>query len=246
MERKLLYKILLILAVVGLCVYFTFPLQKKINLGLDLKGGVHLVLKVDTSKLPENDREGAIDRALEVIRNRIDAFGVREPSIQKQGTEEIVVQLPGIADRERAIELIGKTALLEFKLVASDMDKLKQAMEGNTPEGFEFKYAQEDNEPLLLEKQAVLTGDAISNAEVRFNESQFNEPLVSLELNAEGSKKFAEITASNVGKRLAIVLDGKVQSAPRIKEAIPSGQAVIQGRFSVEQAQDLAIVLKVG
>ncbi|MFH0738398.1 MAG: protein translocase subunit SecD [Candidatus Omnitrophota bacterium] len=246
MERKLLYKILLILAVVGLCAYFTFPLQKKINLGLDLKGGMHLVLKVDTSKLPEKDREGAIDRALEVIRNRIDAFGVREPSIQKQGTEEIVVQLPGIADRGRAIELIGKTALLEFKLVSSDMDKLKQALEGNTPEGFEFKYAQEDNEPLLLEKQAILTGDAINNAEVRFNQSQFNEPLVSLELNAEGAKKFAEITASNVGKRLAIVLDGKVQSAPRIKEAIPSGQAVIQGRFTVEQAQDLAIVLKVG
>ncbi|MBM3255695.1 MAG: protein translocase subunit SecD [Candidatus Omnitrophica bacterium] len=246
MERKLLYKILLILAVAGLCAYFTFPLQKKINLGLDLKGGMHLVLKVDTGKLPEKDREGAIDRALEVIRNRIDAFGVREPSIQKQGAEEIVVQLPGIADRGRAIELIGKTALLEFKLVSSDMEKLKLAMEGNAPEGFEFKYAQEDNEPLLLEKQAVLTGDAINNAEVRFNESQFNEPLVSLEFNAEGAKKFAEITANNVGKRLAIVLDGKVQSAPRIKEAIPSGQAVIQGRFSVEQAQDLAIVLKVG
>jgi SecD/SecF fusion protein len=246
MERKLLYKIILILAVLAGCVYFTFPLDKKINLGLDLKGGMHLVLRVDTSKLPEKSREDAVDRALEVIRNRIDAFGVREPSIQKQGTEEIVVQLPGIADRGRAIELIGKTALLEFKVVATDMDKLKQAMEGNVPEGFEFKYAQEDNEPLLLEKEAVLTGDAISNAEVRFNQSQFNEPLVSLEFNAAGAKKFANITANNVGKRLAIVLDGKVQSAPRIKEAIPSGQAVIQGRFTVEQAQDLSIVLKIG
>ncbi len=246
MERKLIYKVILILAVAGLCAYFTFPLQKKINLGLDLRGGMHLVLRVDTSKLPEKGREEAVDRALEVIRNRIDAFGVREPSIQKQGTEEVVVQLPGVTDRGRAIDLIGKTALLEFKIVSTDMDQLKKAMEGNVPEGFEFKYAQEDNEPLLLENQAVLTGDAITNAEVRFNQSQFNEPLVSLEFNPEGAKKFAEITANNVGKRLAIVLDGKVQSAPRIKEAIPSGQAVIQGRFSVEQAQDLAIVLKIG
>jgi SecD/SecF fusion protein len=207
---------------------------------------MHLLLKVDTGRIPDKDRADASDRALEVIRNRIDAFGVREPSIQKQGEDEIVVQLPGITDRERAIELIGKTALLEFKLVSQDIEKLKQAMEGNLPEGFEFKRTEEDNEPLLLEKQAVLTGGAISNASVRFDQSSFNEPVVSLEFNAEGAKKFAEITGNNVGRRLAIVLDGKVQSAPRIKEAIPSGEAVITGRFSVEAAQDLAIVLRIG
>jgi len=246
MEKRLLYKIILILTVIGICVYFAFPLDKRINLGLDLKGGMHLVLKIDTSHLKDEAKEDAADRALEVIRNRIDEFGVREPTIQKQGIDEIVVQLPGVTDRQRAIELIGRTALLEFKLVESDVEKLKEAIGGNIPEGHELKHTQEDNEPLLLEKEAVLTGDALTNASVRFSQSEFNEPIVALEFNTEGAKKFAEITADNVGKRLAIVLDGKVQSAPRIKEAIPSGEAVITGRFTVEQAQDLAIVLKVG
>ena len=249
MERKLLYKIIFILFVAGLCAYFTFPLSKRINLGLDLKGGMHLLLKIDTSHLPEKEREDAADRALEIIRNRIDQFGVREPSIQKQGTDEIVIQLPGVADRQRAIDLIGKTALLEFKLVKTDAEKLKQALEGNVPEGYELKYTKEENadkEPLLLEKEAVLSGDSLTNAEMRFNQSEFNEPIVSLELNAEGAKKFAEITANNIGRRLAIVLDGKVQSAPNIKEAIPSGQAVISGRFTIEEAQDLSLILRVG
>ena len=246
MERKLLYKIVLIAAVLGISAYFAFPLNKRINLGLDLKGGMYLLLKIDTSHLSQKAKLDAADRAVEVIRNRIDEFGVRETSIQKQGEDEIVVQLPGVTDRERAIDIIGKTALLEFKVVSTDTDKIKQAIEGNVPEGFELKYTQDDHEPLLLEKQTVLTGDALTNAAVRFDQSQFNEPLVGLEFNAEGAKKFAEITAANVGKRLAIVLDGKVQSAPRIREAIPSGQAVIQGRFDIQQAQDLAIVLRVG
>jgi len=246
MERKLFYKIILIAAVIGICAYFTFPLKKRINLGLDLKGGMHIVLKIDTAKLSPQEKGDAAERALEVIRNRIDEFGVREPSIQKQGEDEIVVQLPGVTDRERAIDIIGKTAQLEFKLVSGDTEKLKQAIEGSVPEGYEFKYAQDDKEPLLLEKQAVLSGDAIKNAIMRFDQSRFNEPIVALEFNTPGAKKFAEITANNVGRRLAIVLDGKVQSAPRIREAIPSGEAVISGQFTVETASDLAIVLRVG
>lgn len=246
MERKLLYKVILILSILATCVYFTFPLEKRINLGLDLRGGMHLLLKVDTTHLVGPEKEDAADRAIEVIRNRIDEFGVRETSIQKQGQDEIVVQLPGVTDRNRAIDIIGKTAMLEFKIVSSDLDKLKQAIQGNVPEGYELKYSQEDNEPLLLEKQAALTGDALTSASVRFSQSEFNEPVVGLEFNAQGAKKFAQITADNIGRRLAIVLDGKIQSAPRIKEAIPSGEAVITGRFTVEQAQDLAIILRVG
>ncbi len=246
MEKRLIYKIILILGIIGIFVYFAFPLEKRINLGLDLKGGVHLLLKVDTAHLTGAAKVDAADRAIEVIRNRIDQFGVREPSIQKQGEDEIVVQLPGVADRERAIDIIGKTAMLEFKVVSNDPDKLKQAIQGNVPESYELKYSQEDNEPLLLEKQTVLTGDALTSASVRFSSSEFNEPVVGLEFNAEGARKFAQITADNIGKRLAIVLDEKIQSAPRIKEAIPSGEAVITGRFTVEQAQDLAIILRVG
>jgi len=246
MERKLLYKILLILGVVGLCTYYTFPLEKRINLGLDLQGGMHLLLKVDTSHLEGQAKLDACDRAVEVIRNRIDEFGVRETSIQKQGEDEIVVQLPGVTDRERAIDLIGKTAMLEFKVVSNDAQKLKEAIDGTVPEGFELKYTSDESEPILLEKQAVLVGDALTNASVRFDQSQFSEPIVALQFNAAGAKKFAEVTATNVGKRLAIVLDGKVQSAPRIREAIPSGEAVITGRFDAQTAQDLALVLRVG
>lgn len=246
MERKLIYKILLILGVVGLCTYYTFPLDKRINLGLDLQGGMHLLLKVDTSHLEGQAKLDATDRAVEVIRNRIDEFGVRETSIQKQGEDEIVVQLPGVTDRERAIDLIGKTAMLEFKVVSNDPQKLKEAIAGTVAEGFELKYTLDDNAPLLLEKKAVLVGDTLTNASVRFDQSQFNEPIVALQFNAEGAKKFAEVTAANVGNRLAIVLDGKVQSAPRIREAIPSGEAVITGRFDVQAAQDLALILRVG
>jgi len=246
MEKKTLYKVILILAVIGTCAYFTFPLDKRINLGLDLKGGMHLLLKVDTANLSGAAKEDACDRAVEVIRNRIDEFGVRETSIQKQGIDEIVVQLPGVSDRERALDIIGKTALLEFKLVSDDTNKMQEALAGNIPEGFELKRSEEDNEPLLLDKLTVLTGENLTNAAVRFDQSQFNEPLVTLQFNAAGSKKFADITSNNVGKRLAIVLDGKVQSAPRIKEAIPSGEAVITGRFSPDKAQDLALILRVG
>ena len=244
--NKLTLKYIVILAVLALSIWFGFPLKKRINLGLDLEGGMHLLLKVDTSKLSPDARAGAADRALEVIRNRIDEFGVREPSIQRQGEDEIVVQLPGVTERERAIDIIGKTALLEFKLVSTDTDKIKQALEGSIPEGYELAYSQEDNEPLLLEKITLLTGDKLKTASVKFESAQFNEPAVSLEFNSEGAKKFAEITAANVDRRLAIVLDGKVQSAPRIREAIPSGQAVITGRFTPDKAQDLALVLRVG
>jgi len=246
MEKKLWLKIGLILAVIGLCAYYAFPLQKRINLGLDLKGGMHLLLKVDTSNLTGAAKEDAADRAIEVIRNRIDEFGVRETSIQKQGIDEIVVQLPGVTDRDRALEIIGRTALLEFKLVSADQDKLKEALDGKVPEGFELKRTEEDNEPVLLETKAVLSGDSLTNAAVHFSSAEFNEPVVNLQFNAAGSKKFADLTAANVGRRLAIVLDGKIQSAPRIREAIPSGEAVISGRFTVEQAQDLSIILRVG
>ena len=246
MERKVAFKSLLILGILAVSIYFIFPLDKRINLGLDLKGGMHLLMKVDTSALTGQAKADACDRAVEVIRNRIDQFGVRETSIQKQGEDEIVIQLPGVTDRTRAIDVIGKTAILEFKLVSSDTDKLKQALAGTVPEGFELKYSEDNSEPLLLEKQTVLAGDTLTNAQVTFSSSQFNEPVVSLQFNAQGARKFGEITAANVGRRLAIVLDGKVQSAPNIREAIPSGQAVISGKFSVEQAQDLALILRVG
>ncbi len=257
MQRGLVWKILLILAIIALSVWWAYPpfdikdktgkviKEGKIKLGLDLQGGMHLVLKVDTSKIPEEARKDATDRALEVIRNRIDEFGVREPAILRQGRNEIVVQLPGITDRDRALKLIGETALLEFKLVSDDAEKLSQVLKGNVPEGFELQK-DEDGQPILLQKETALTGDALTTAYLSFDQSHFNEPYVSLEFNKKGADKFAKITQENVGRRLAIVLDGKIQSAPVIREAIPSGQAQITGRFTQEEANDLAIVLRVG
>lgn len=247
MEKKLVYKILFIMAVVLICAFFTFPLNKRINLGLDLKGGMHLLFKVDTKGLPENARQDAADRVKETIRERaIDKFGLREPIIHKQGTDEIVVQLPGITDREGALEIATSIGFLEFKLVSDDNQKLKESLEGKIPEGYELKKLEEEDEPvtLLLEKASVLTGESLSDATLDFDE--YGSPRVDLEFNAEGAKKFAEITKNSVGKRLAILLDGKLRSAPVIREEISQGKANISGRFTRERAQNLASILRRG
>ncbi len=243
--KKLTPWFVTILAVVALSAFYAFPLKERISLGLDLQGGMHLVLKVDTTKIPAAARTDAADRALEVIRNRIDQFGVKEPSIARQGEDEIVIQLPGISDRQRALDLIGKTAQLEFKLVKDDPEGLKQALGGGSVAGFDLLQS-EDGNPLLVAQEAALGGDALTTAQVDFDQSRFNAPVVGLTFNPEGTKAFAKVTAQNIGKRLAIILDGKVQSAPVIQSAIPDGQAVITGRFTPQEASDLALVLRVG
>jgi len=257
MQKNLKWKTILILVVIGLSIWSLWPplsvkdkegniiREGRINLGLDLQGGMHLVLKVDTSKLTEEEAEDAPDRALEIIRNRVDQFGVKEVSIQRQGTDEMVIQLPGVTDRDRALELIGRTALLEFRLVSSDPEKLKKALAGEIEGGYELLEG-ENGEKILLEKNVEITGADLTNAFVKFDQSSFNQPTVSIAFNKEGAKKFARITGNNVGTRLAIVLDGNVKSAPVIKERIPSGEGVIQGRFSPEEANDLSIILRAG
>ena len=246
MTKNLQGRIALVLGVLVFALIGMLPLKEKINLGLDLQGGMHMVLKVDTSKLAtEKEKEDAPNKALEIIRNRIDEFGVKEPAIYRQGVDYIVVQLPGVTDRERARELLGKTAQLEFKLVEDNTDLYNKALEGNIPEGYELKDVEGEGR-ILIHKEALLTGDTLVNAEVHFDQSRFNEPYVAIEFNAKGADKFSEITGANVGKRLAIVLDGKIHSAPRINERIPSGRASITGRFKVDDASDLAIVLRAG
>ncbi|MDH4228849.1 MAG: protein translocase subunit SecD [Nitrospirota bacterium] len=208
---------------------------------------VHLALSDDEA---ERIRKGAVTQAVETIRNRIDQFGVAEPLIQQQGTDEILVQLPGVADPNRAIELIGKTALLEFRMVDEEY-----AIGSGTPlpEGDEILYhkvvdretgLEIDREPYALQRRAMLTGDTLTDARVSID--QFNEPQVSIEFDAIGSKIFAQVTQDNVGKRFAIVLDGNVYSAPVIREAIPGGRAQISGSFTSAEANDLAIVLRAG
>jgi preprotein translocase subunit SecD len=189
-------------------------------------------------------QESAVSQALETIRNRIDQLGVSEPSIITEGKERINVQLPGISDPERAKKLLGETAILEFKLVDEE-HSLNAALNGDIPPGSYIAYKKEGNEPLLLRQQTVLTGDRLEDARVKIT-STYNEPYVAIAFDKEGARIFERITTENVGKRLAIILDGKVYSAPNIREPIAGGKAIIEGRFKMEEAKDLAIVLRAG
>jgi preprotein translocase subunit SecD len=199
-------------------------------------------------------REFTVEQALETIRNRIDQFGVTEPIIQRQGTQDIVVQLPGIQDPQRAKALIGRTALLEFKLLAevpdaeaylSGQKPLPPGLEILTGYGGERVGRRVEKTKYLVESKVLLTGDAIADAQVRPG-SQLEGPYVALELTPRGAKQFEEITAANVKRRLAIILDNTVYSAPVIQERIPGGRASITGNFDIKEARDLAIVLRAG
>lgn len=243
MPSSLKWRIPVILVVVAWSAWCAFPLSQKISLGLDLQGGTHLILKVDTSKVPAEAKDKDVTAvAVEVIRNRIDQFGVREPLIQRQGVDHILVQLPGISDRERALSLIGRTALLEFKLVSENQRQVQQALDGKVPPGFVLAE-DEQQSPLLLDNEGALTGSVLADAWVEPGEMGL--PEVSFRLNKEGAKLFGRLTGANINKRLAIVLDGKVQSAPTIQSRITDAGR-ITGRFTREQAHDLAIVLRAG
>jgi len=307
-----------------------FP-EDKIHLGLDLQGGMHLVLEVQTEKAVENtaqrlaqeikaqlrkshvrfrkvERQGenilvvlakgqqwqpvagilkenfpmleekkrdfgsesiqvvlglqesqirhikklAVDQGLETIRNRIDQFGVSEPDIRTQGEDRILVQLPGIKDPQRAVNLIGKTALLEFKLV-DEKHSLQDALRGKIPPGDKI-YESRTVDPVtgqvhrtqyLLKDQTLLTGQYITDAEVRIDR-QYNRPYVALSFDDRGAKLFERLTGEHVKERLAIVLDGNVYSAPVIQDRISGGRAVIEGQFTMDEARDLAVVLRAG
>jgi preprotein translocase subunit SecD len=194
----------------------------------------------------------AVDQALETIRNRVDQFGVTEPDIRRQGDNRILVQLPGVQDTQRAKDLIGRTALLEFKLVDEAHD-VNAALQGPVPAGSEILYKVEEDRttkrtsrtPFLLKKSTLLTGASLTDARVQLD-SQYGEPYVSIEFDKKGARTFERVTGENVGKRLAIVLDNKVYSAPTIQEKIGGGKARITGRFTMEEARDLAIVLRAG
>ncbi|HEC68747.1 MAG TPA: protein translocase subunit SecD, partial [Candidatus Omnitrophica bacterium] len=232
---------ILILVVFILSFILIFPLGEKINLGLDLKGGMHLIYRVDTANLSSQERKGASERAVEIIRNRIDELGVKEPIIQPQGQDKILIQLPGVVDRERALEIIGKTALLEFKLVEWEpelIEKNKESLDS------EHEWAELEERKILLRKKAVLTGKDLKDAQIGFDSLGLSYVLV--RFNSQGSKTFAELTQNNVGHRLAIILDGKVKSAPVIKEPILNGEAQITGDFTPTEAKDLALVLRSG
>jgi preprotein translocase subunit SecD len=227
-----------------------FSVMKKVKVQ-DTSDGIIYILDLDKREI-EQIKKSAVEQALETIRNRIDQFGVAEPTIQLQGEDRILIQLPGIKDPKRALDLIGKTALLEFKIV-DDENSLDEALKGKVPPDDEVLNQREVNRetgevkkvPFLLKKKTLLTGDRLVNAQVRID-SQFNEPYVAISFDDRGAKMFEKITDKYVNKRLAIILDNNVYSAPVIKEKIAGGHAQITGRFSPEEARDLAIVLRAG
>ena len=331
MPRRLWLRVAVVAVVILGSVWYLYPPKKTINLGLDLQGGIHLVLGVETGKHvasqtdraaedlkaalerkgvalrriaregeaaiavelanPANwndaltvaaeftgrfDRQGedqaagrfrlvmgeravsqlrddAVRQGLETIRNRVDQFGVAEPTITRQGGDRILIQLPGLQDPARAKALIGKTALLEFKLL-DERTPVEQAVAGQLPEASELLYRRdvdkqtkaERKTPFVVQKRTLLTGGELTRAEVQADPNSPGNWQVAIEFTATGTRIFGDITEQSVGRHLAIILDGNVYSAPRINERIPGGRAVITGQFTVDEARDLAIVLRAG
>lgn len=204
---KLLAAIVVIVATFSV---FVGPLAKSIRQGLDLQGGTHVVLEAeDTAEAPVN--EDAMERVVRIMEKRVNELGLAEPIVQRQGERRIIVELPGIKDPDKAIAVIGKTAMLEFK-----------------------------NE----EGETCLNGTDLKDAHEQTDQNGQN--LVSLEFSDEGGKKFADLTSKNIGRNIAILLDGEVLTNPRVNEAITGGKAVITGNKTLEEAHNLAILLRSG
>lgn len=328
MKKSLRWKVILTVGIVALAVFLAFPPKDKIRLGLDLQGGMHLVLQVVTDdalnietdqeiirfqdlmkkrdlsfgtiarprpgefvvqdidpdqqarvrELLNDDfgnwdygiigrtltvsmrplvrsqlRDMAVDQALETIRNRVDQFGVAEPTIQRQGLggEGIIVELPGVDDPERVKDLIKTTALLEWKLVlagpAPDEESLLREYDGEIPDDAVVVRGDPRRRAegyYLLSQVSAVTGKDLRNARRSYDE--WNNPAVSFSLTSDGARRFERTTGENVGRQLAIVLDGRVQSAPVIQTRIAGGEGIIQGTFTFEEAEDLSLVLRAG
>ena len=209
-KDSLIKLIALIVVIVGGFAAFVSPLAYSIRQGLDLQGGTHVVLEgVDTPQAAVN--EDAMQRVVKIIEKRVNELGLTEPLIQREGERRIIVELPGIKDPDKASQILGKTAMLEFKDEA-----------GNT----------------------VLTGTDLKDAKEQTDQS--NQNLVALEFSDEGGRKFADLTTKNVGKKIAILLDGEVLTAPHVNEPITGGKAVITGSRTLEEAHNLAIMLRSG
>jgi len=208
MRRGNVYTVAGILVLMIVCAIIIYKLP--MNLGLDLQGGVHVVMEAQDTEEVKID-EQTMRKALTVIERRVNGLGVTEPVVQLQGRRRIIVELPGIRDQQKAIDVIGKTALLEFK-----------DPQGNT----------------------VLTGADLVSA--KLGRDQFGRPAVNIAFTDSGAKKFADLTARYVGLSMPVLLDGEVLTDPRISEEIRGGKAQITGSFTVERAQNLAVLLQAG
>jgi preprotein translocase subunit SecD len=244
-------RILGILVLLGVSIYIIW--QMPITLGLDLQGGSRIVLEgQETEKIPVSDDAMAGVEA--VIRNRIDSLGVAEPTIQRKGRDQIVVELPGVKDPDRALRIIGDTALLEFieaERAPGDETVLPpEKVREVYGEGARLETVRDYRDgKLVREWPIILKRTALTGADLKFADTsvdQYGNPEIGLEFNPDGAKAFAAATGRSVGKPIAIVLDGKIISAPTVQAHITDGKARITGDFSPEEVHDLVIKLKAG
>lgn len=275
MLRRDRWRLGIVALVVIAALVTVFPISGKINLGLDLKGGAHIVLQAKESA-DSKVTEDSIERLLAVLRNRVDQYGVAEPVIQREGRDRVIVDLPGIQDPDAALELIGKTAELEFRSVAeatasvppgpqrenyeSDEEFQRAQVRWNeakaqieagkdnlakTAQGIAGSRVSRDDEGRYYLLGPVLVGGKdLVDAKTQYD--NLGRAVVGLTFSSEGAKLFDSATAANVGRQIAIVLDGVVISAPVVQERITGGSAQISGRFSAAEASRLSIMLRAG
>ena len=252
-KTKNILSICMVLLILAVLFAFKFAFDMQPRLGLDLRGGVSLVYEAVPAKGKTID-EGVLNKTVDKMRSRLDKLGVAEAEITTQGAKNVIVQLPGVHDPQRAKQIVGQTAQLQFRLVtesksASDAAKdpawkLSTGAEQQADQPVTLDGPAKDKDQVVLKLGPTqLTGDAIKTAAVSV---QSGSPQVDFELTSDGAKKFADLTQANVNKQLAIVLDYVVESAPNIKEAITGGKGNISGNFTDQEAKDLAIVINTG
>lgn len=252
---RLYLTFLAIVLIAAFAVYIDLPKGSKIDLtrlhisyvqkfpphlGLDLVGGTSLEYQGDLSQIPEAQRASAMDAARSAIERRIYAFGVQEPIVQTSGTDRLIVELPGITNIDQAVSVIGQTPFLQFETQNQNPPP--------TPVTVDASGKAQINMAAQTANQWTptgLTGKDLSSASVQFDPST-GAPTIALQFDAAGTKMFSDITSANVGKPVAIFLDGTVLSTPTVDTAITSGQAIISGSFTVEQAKELATNLNSG
>jgi len=215
------------------------------NIDISSEPGDLFRLTVSDPAIVERVRQ-AIDQSIQIIERRVNELGTVEPLIQREGTDRILVQVPGLQDPTRLKELLGKTAKLDFHMVDVSVSP-EQALQGQVPPDDEILYgtAQQQKTPYVLEKRILVSGADLTDAQPGFDQ-RTSEPIVSFRFNTSGARKFAQVTQENVGKPFAIVLDNQVISAPVIREPILGGSGQISGNFTVQSANDLAILLRAG
>src|SRR6476646_7300811 len=215
------------------------------SLDVENAGGGLVRLTVTEPALLERIRQ-VVDQSVEIIGKRVNQLGLGEPSIQRQGNDRILVQVPGLGDPQQLLDILGKTAKLTFRLVDTSVP-VEQALQGRPPPESDIVYGSkaENRQPYLLEKRVIVSGDELTDAQPGFDQ-RTSEPIVSFKFNTSGARKFAQVTQENVGRPFAIVLDDEVISAPVIREPILGGSGQISGNFTVESANNLAILLRAG